>query len=99
MSCCCDQRTNPYQGHIDSHREEGFNPHSDSDCPKFLGAITVHMGTRLSEILLMGAGHIHLQVVSCPDPTHSNEEKGLVFFEQFLGLSSEFWEANQNRSM
>ena len=39
------------------------------------------------------------QVVSCPDPTHSNEEKGLVFFEQFLGLSSEFWEANQNRSM
>ena len=39
------------------------------------------------------------RVVSCPDPTHSNEEKGLVFFEQFLGLSSEFWEANQNRSM
>ena len=33
-------------------------------------------------------------VVSCPDPTHSNEEKGLVLFEQFLGLSSEFWEAN-----
>ena len=39
------------------------------------------------------------QLVSWPDPTHSNEEKGLVFFEQFLGLSSEFWEANQNRSM
>ena len=38
-------------------------------------------------------------IVSCPDPTHSHEEKGLVLFEQFLGLSSEFWEANQNRSM
>ena len=25
-------------------------------------------------------------VVSCPDPTHSNEETGLVLFEQFLGL-------------
>ena len=48
-------------------------------------------------------GHVTLQgkggLVSCPDPTHSNEEKGLVLFEQFLGLSSEFWEANQNRSM
>ena len=40
-----------------------------------------------------------LEIVLCPDPTHSNEEKGLVFFEQFWGLSSEFWEANQNRSM
>ena len=38
-------------------------------------------------------------IVSCPDRTHSHEEKGLVDFEQFLGLSSEFWEANQNRSM
>ena len=26
-------------------------------------------------------------------------EKGLVLFEQFLGLNSEFWEANQNSSM
>ena len=26
-------------------------------------------------------------LVSCPDPTHSNEEKGLVLFEQFLGFA------------
>ena len=25
-------------------------------------------------------------IVSCPDPTHSNEEKGLVLFKQFWGL-------------
>ena len=37
-------------------------------------------------------------IFSCPDPTHSHE-KGLVLFKQFLGLSSEFWEANQNQSM
>ena len=28
-----------------------------------------------------------VRVVSCPDPTHSNEEKGLVLFEQFLGFA------------
>ena len=26
-------------------------------------------------------------LVSCPDPTLSHKEKGLVFFKQFLGLS------------
>ena len=26
-------------------------------------------------------------LVSYPDPTHSNEEKGLVLFEQFLGFA------------
>ena len=46
-----------------------------------------------------GGGEGLMGVVSCPDPTHSNVEKGLVLFEQFLGLSSEFWDANQNRSM
>ena len=29
----------------------------------------------------------HYLLVSCPDPTHSNEEKGLVLFEQFLGFA------------
>ena len=27
------------------------------------------------------------KLVSYPDPTHSNEEKGLVLFEQFLGFA------------
>ena len=38
-------------------------------------------------------------IVLCPDPTHSHEEKGLVLFELFWGLSLEFWEANQNQSV
>ena len=29
----------------------------------------------------------YTDLVSCPDPTHSNEEKGLVLFEQFLGFA------------
>ena len=31
--------------------------------------------------------HFGRVLVSYPDPTHSNEEKGLVLFEQFLGFA------------
>ena len=39
--------------------------------------------------LTLNNAHFHhdLNLVSVPDPTHSNEEKGLVLFEQFLGFA------------